>query len=110
MGPLSSADLSGELGGRKTTVPGDVVRALVAATRMLADVGIPIAAVTVAGTGIVQIRPRSLADGDEVARRLGLTDSTPHMHLIPPQREWCGRLDGMEVHVHSRLLSPGARR
>ncbi|WP_460708216.1 hypothetical protein [Myceligenerans halotolerans] len=61
----------------------------------------------VSETGVVRIRPRVLDDGVRLAGHLGLTGSLLHLHVIPPEQELTGLVDGVEVHVHATACSVG---
>lgn len=98
--PVDDAGTAGPAAGIQHT--------LNAAMRLLEGVGVPIATVTAASTGLVQIRPRRLVDGAAVARQLGLSGSMAHLHMTPPQREFSGVIDGLEIHVHAAYDPAGA--
>lgn len=51
--------------------------------------------------GSVRIEPSRLADGEAIARELGLTEGVIQQLAIPSVADWSGTVAGLECHVRS---------
>ena len=89
---------------------GDVApisRALEMAKAALVEVGEDrIELVTATSTGRVTIQPAHLADGEAIARALGLGLPLDQRMLVPGHTLWSGTRDGFEFQVRGALRQP----
>lgn len=51
----------------------------------------------------VSLQPADLADGERIARVLGLDSPLDHRMFVPGHTLWTGEVDGLEVQVRSVL-------
>jgi hypothetical protein len=51
--------------------------------------------------GTVRIEPAALADGEVIARELGLTEGVVQRLSTPSVADWSGTVGGLECHVRS---------
>jgi hypothetical protein len=58
---------------------------------------------------LLAIQPSRLADGEDIARALGLTAALDHIHAEPPITDWTGDVAGLEVHVRAALRALAGR-
>lgn len=62
--------------------------------------------VTATRTGRVTIQPAHLADGESIARTLGLDSPMDQRMLVPGYTLWSGTRDGFEFQVRGALRNP----
>lgn len=90
--------------------PGDtssILLALDAAKAAVVEVGADrIELLTATGSGQVTIQPALLADGESIARALGLDSPLDHRMVPPGYTLWCGVRDGLEFQVRGALRQP----
>jgi hypothetical protein len=55
------------------------------------------------------LQPSHLADGEAIARSLGLDLPMDHRMFVPGHTLWCGERDDLEVQVRSVLREAVAR-
>ncbi|MFC8796970.1 hypothetical protein ACFT2C_04510 [Promicromonospora sp. NPDC057138] len=91
-------------------VPGDtaaILLALDAAKAALMEVGADrIELLAATGSGRVSIQPALLADGEIIARELGLDKPLDQCMMDPGYTLWCGTLDDLEFQVRGALRQP----
>jgi hypothetical protein len=61
-----------------------------------------VATLSITGSSVA-IQPSRLADGEDIARALGLTPSLDHAQALPPITDWTGDVAGLEVHVRAAM-------
>lgn len=51
----------------------------------------------------ISLQPADLAEGEQIARTLGLDSPLDHRMFVPGHTLWTGQVDGLEVQVRSVL-------
>ncbi|WP_454852253.1 hypothetical protein [Promicromonospora soli] len=91
-------------------VPGataSILVALDAARAALVELGADrVELLTATGSGRVTIQPARLADGETIARELGLDSPLDHRMVDPGYTLWCGERDDLEFQVRGVLRQP----
>ncbi|WP_454859633.1 hypothetical protein [Promicromonospora soli] len=90
--------------------PGDTTSILLgldAARAALVEVGADrVELLTATGSGQITIQPAFLADGETIARDLGLDSPLDHRMVPPGYTLWSGTRDGLEFQVRGALRQP----
>jgi hypothetical protein len=95
---------------RRSTKQGDdLLRALEHARFAISEVGPHRIEVVTMTRNRMCLQPSHLADGEAIARSLGLDLPIDHRMFVPGHTLWCGERDDLEVQVRSVLREVMAR-
>jgi hypothetical protein len=94
---------------RSTKHGDDLLRALEHARIAVGEVGPHRIEVVTMTRNRMCLQPSHLADGEAIARSLGLDLPMDHRMFIPGHTLWCGERDDLEVQVRSVLREGMAR-
>ena len=94
---------------RSTEYGDDLLRAIEHARIAVSEAGPHRIEVVTMTRNRMCLHPSHLADGEAIARSLGLNLPMDHRMFVPGHTLWCGERDGLEVQVRSALRQVVAR-